>query len=76
MDKSGYKNPLTREFTTADPCIVYSKTDGCYYGTYTGNTTVTLHRARTLGDMFSRSESAVVYEANAADDTYGYLVLG
>ncbi len=71
--ESGYKNPLTRDFTTADPCIVYSKEHGCYYGTYTGNTTITLHRAQKLGDMFSRSESTVIYKADASDDTYGYL---
>ena len=72
-DTNGYKNPLSSELDTADPSIYYDKNSGYYYGTYTGGDKITLHRARRLRDMFSSSESRVVYQINEADGTYGFL---
>lgn len=71
--KSMYSNPLSYQLNTADPCVVYSDKDKCYYGIYTGNTSLILHRAKKLKDMFNNSESVTVYRANEADETYGYL---
>ena len=69
----GYSNPLSRELDTADPCIVYNECDGFYYGIYTGHTRLVMHRAKRLRDMFSSSESRVIYEPRDEDGTYGYL---
>jgi len=70
---NGYQNPLSPNMDTADPCIVYSEKDQYYYATYTGNKTLKLHRAKSLKDLFVNDESKIIYEANAADETYGYL---
>lgn len=72
-DEMGYKNPLNPTLDTADPCIYYDKKSGYYYGIYTGGDRLTMHRARRLRDMFSLSESRVVYEINPEDGTYGFL---
>ena len=72
-DEGGYKNPLSRELDTADPCIVYNERDGYYYGIYTGHTMLVMHRAKKLRDMFSSSESKVIYEPCDEDGTYGFL---
>ena len=72
-DVAGYKNPLNRELDTADPCIVYNERDGYYYGIYTGHERLTMHRAKCIRDMFSASESRVIYEPRDEDGTYGFL---
>ena len=72
-DGGGYKNPLNRELDTADPCIIYNERDGYYYGIYTGWDKLTMHRSRCIRDMFSSSESRVIYEPRDADGTYGFL---
>lgn len=71
--ENGYKNPLNRELDTADPCIVYNERDCYYYGIYTGHERLTMHRARRIRDMFSVSESKVIYEPRDEDGTYGFL---
>ena len=75
MEKSedGYKNPLNRQLDTADPCIIFNHRDGYYYGIYTGHERLTMHRAKRLRDMFSSSESRVIYEPRDEDGTYGFL---
>lgn len=70
---NSYQNPLSSELDTADPCVVYSPQDKCYYGISTGNTTLTMHRAKKLNDLFRNSESVIVYEAKEEDETYGFL---
>lgn len=72
-NESGYKNPLSSELDTPDPCIVYNENDGYYYGIHTGHTKLTMHRARCLRDMFSASESSVIYEPRDEDGTYGFF---
>ena len=72
-DENGYSNPLSDTLDTADPCIVYCDNTKYYYGIYTGDKTLTMHRSKKLSDMFSNSESKIIYEANEADDTYGFL---
>lgn len=70
---NGYKNPLSPDLNTADPCIIYSKKDECYYGIYTGGESLTLHRCKDFRDMFNNSESKVIYTSNEEDNTYGFL---
>lgn len=72
-DEAGYQNPLSATIDNADPCIVYSEKDQCYYGISTGDKTLTMYRAKSLKDMFGACESAVVYEANDQEDTYGHF---
>ncbi len=74
---SGYKNPLTREYNTPDPCIVFSDKHNCYYAIHTTGADcksmkIIMHRSEKLADIFT-GESNVVYEANAEDNTYGYF---
>ena len=71
-DVAGYKNPLNRRLDTADPCIMYNERDGYYYGIYTGHERLTMHRAKRIRDMFSASESKVIYEPRDEDGTYSY----
>ena len=72
-DENGYKNPLSALLDNADPCIVYCDFNKCYYGISTGDKTLTMHRAKKLSDMFSNSESRIIYTANDEDKTYGFL---
>ena len=72
-DELGYKNPLSSELDTADPCIRYNERDGYYYGIYTGSECLRMHRAKSLRDLFSRDESRIIYEADEKDGTYGFL---
>ena len=69
----GFHNPLDPNRDNADPRVVWCAETGYYYGISTGNTTLTLFRARSMAELFRAGESKVIYEANAADDTYGYL---
>jgi GH43 family beta-xylosidase len=73
VEYSGYTNPLNPQTDNADPCIVYCNKTKYYYGIYTGGTSLRLHRAKKLGDLFSNDESEIIYRANEADDTYGFL---
>lgn len=74
----GYKNPLTREFNTPDPCIVYCNINKCYFATHTSGgkdnaaMEIVLHRSEKLSDIMN-AETAVVYKANPDDKTYGCL---
>lgn len=72
-DPAGYSNPLAKELTTPDPCIVFNHKDGYYYGIHTGDTCLTMYRSRTISEMFSGGESKVIYRASDKDGTYGYL---
>ncbi len=72
-DGKGFYNPLDKEKNIADPCVVWCEKTGYYYGISTGNTTLTMFRARTFGDLFKRGESRIVYKADPKDDTWGYL---
>ncbi len=72
-DEDGYKNPLSSELDTADPCIVFNERDGYYYGIYTGGDRLVMHRAKRLADMFCRSEEKLIYEPSDKDGTYGFL---
>lgn len=78
VGKSTFVNPLGDD-GHPDPCIVYCESEKCYYGISTtgyplwGNDSLTIHRADNFGDMFTKSESKVVYKSNDEDDTYGYL---
>lgn len=71
-DPKGFKNPLTVEFETPDPYIIYSEKDKCYYGIHSGDTFLTLYRSKTLADIF-KDEKKVIYEASDKDGTYGDL---
>ena len=68
-----FTNPLNPEKSNADPCIVYSYEEKCYYGISTGNTQLVLHKSKSLKDMFNKSESRIIYEVSEYDDTYGHL---
>lgn len=72
-DENGVQNPLSSTVNCADPCIVFNDKDGYYYGICTGNTFLTMYRAKRIQDLFDRGESKVVYEAKDEDETYGYL---
>ncbi len=69
----GFFNPLDPCRNTPDPRVVWCEETGYYYGIHTGNTFLTLYRARTLGELFNGGESKVIYECSPADDTWGYL---
>ncbi len=69
----GYKNPLSPVIDNADPCIVYCHKNKCYYGISTGHTTLTMYKSKNFADMFNSCESKIIYEANDADETYGFL---
>lgn len=74
---SGYKNPLTREFNTPDPCVVYSDKHKCYYAIHTNggdnkSSRIVMHRSKKLRDIMT-GDSRVVYETNADDGTYDYF---
>ncbi len=69
----GFYNPLDPKRDNADPCIVWCEKTGYYYGISTGDTTLTLFRARKFNDLFNGGDSKVIYEANPADDTWGHL---
>ncbi len=69
----GFYNPLDPNRDNADPRVVWCAASGYYYGISTGNTSLTMFRARTLDDLFKRGESRVIYQASAEDDTWGYL---
>lgn len=71
--EGGFVNPLAKNMTTPDPCIVFNEKDGYYYGIHTADKSLTMYRSRTIRDMFCRSESKTVYEAKDEDGTYGYL---
>lgn len=69
----GFHNPLDPNRDNADPRVVWCADTGYYYGISTGNTTLTMFRAKTMAELFRAGESKVIYEANVADDTYGFL---
>ncbi len=69
----GFYNPLDPDKDIADPRVLWCEKTGYYYGISTGNTDLTLFRARTLDDLFKRGESKKIYEAKPEDDTWGYL---
>ena len=73
LDSDGYKNPLDKNRITPDPRIIYNERDGYYYGIYTGQTHLTLHRTRDIRCMFNSSEESVIYLPSDADGTYGFL---
>lgn len=76
--KKTFVNPLGDE-GHPDPCIVYCEKEKCYYGISTsgdcfwGTDRLVLHRSGSFEDMFSKSESRLIYQSNEKDDTYGYL---
>ena len=72
-ERNRYKNPLSDTLDTADPCIIYNERDGYYYGIYTGDDRLVMHRAKRVGDMFSHSEFTTVYQVSEEDGTYGFL---
>ncbi|MBQ8907724.1 MAG: family 43 glycosylhydrolase [Clostridia bacterium] len=72
-DPLGYQNPLPSQRPTPDPCIRYNPLDGYYYGIHTGDKSLTLYRARRMGNVFKGEEARVIYEANEKDGTYGLL---
>ena len=72
-DENGYKNPLSKEKKTPDPCIVFNEKDGYYYGIHTHDEYLTMYRAKEFKDMFGNCESRVIYTPSEEDDTYGYL---
>lgn len=69
----GFYNPLDPSRDNADPRVVWCAATGYYYGISTGNTTLTMFRAKSMAELFRAGESKVIYEANAADDTHGFL---
>ena len=78
-DKKTFVNPLGNE-GHPDPCIVWCEKDKCYYGISTtghpslwGDDRIIMHKAENFADMFVNSESKVIYQSNADDETYGYL---
>ena len=73
-----FTNPLGNE-GHPDPCIVWCENEGCYYGISTtgdplwGDDRIIMHRAENFEDMFVNSESRVIYQSNADDETFGFL---
>ncbi len=73
VSDKGFVNPLAKDMTTPDPCIVFNPKDGYYYGIHTADKSLRMYRSKTVADMFCRSESRIIYQASDADGTYGYL---
>lgn len=78
-NKETFVNPLGTE-GHPDPCIVWCENDKCYYGISTtgqpslwGDDRIIMHRAEKFCDLFTCSESKVIYQSNAKDETFGYL---
>ena len=73
-----FTNPLGTE-GHPDPCIVWCENEKCYYGISTtgnplwGDDRIIMHRAENFEDVFVRSESRVIYQSNAEDETFGFL---
>ena len=76
--KQTFTNPLGCD-GHPDPCIVWCENEGCYYGISTtgdplwGDDRIIMHRAENFEDMFVNSESRVIYQSNADDETFGFL---
>ncbi len=75
---NNFVNPLGND-GHPDPCIVYCEKDKCYYGISTtgqplwGDDRIVMHKAERFEDLFVNSESKVIYQSDANDETFGYL---
>lgn len=69
--EKGFFNPL-KETDGADPCVMYDRESGLYYGiNTTGDKELRIYRAKSLADLYHNGEEAVAYRDCDEEKTYG-----